>query len=171
MVKFLFHISVILSALLVLLTGCGDSFDALEAEARIQTFDLNGIEVHYRVAYAAPPDTFSIDTVEISSYRIELEIPADKPDTLHFYGLPGAKKAYFSHGVNGNYRRCQIPSSPYCDLYARLYDDKPFEMYLVSPGGMYTADGKLENGTLELEGNYFYRGTSIDYFLTGQRVK
>lgn len=171
MAKTLFHISVFLSALLVLLTGCGDTFDAMKDEARIQTFDLNGIEVHYSVAYAAPPDTFSIDTVEISSYSIEIEIPADKPDTLRFYGLPGAKKAHSAHGVNGNYRRCQIPTSPYCDLYARLYDDKTFEMYLASPVGLYTADGKLENGTLELEGNFFYRNRSIDYFLTGQRVQ
>ena len=169
MLKTLLHSILVVSAMLIFIAGCGDSFDAMKDDVRVQTFNLSGIEVHYRVAYAAPPDTFSIDTIEVA-YSVDVELPKEKPDSLRFFGLPGAKKAYHAHGLGEDYRLCSSPSRTYCDLYARYYKDNTFEMYLVSPSGMYTADGKLENGKLELEGNFFYRGTSIDYFLTGQDV-
>lgn len=165
MLKTFWHPILVVSAMIFFIAGCGDSFDAMKDDRRVQTFNLSGIEVHYRVAYAAPPDTFSIDTVEVE-YEVGVEWLEEKQDTIRFHGLPGADKAYHSHLENF---MCKTQSRIYCDLDAKVIDDNTFEMYLVSPSGMYRADGSFNNGKLELEGNFFYRSTSIDYFLTGHK--
>ena len=166
MLKTLLHSILVVLATIVFIAGCGDSFDAMKDDVLVQTFNLSGIEVHYRVAYAAPPDTFSIDTVDVE-YEVGVEWLEEKQDTIRFHGLPGADKAYYSHLDNF---MCKTQSRIYCDLDAHIYEDGTFEMYLGSPSGMYQAEGALRNGSIELEGNFFYRATSIDYFLSGEKV-
>lgn len=151
---------------MVTLTNCSESVDAIEeSEPKIETYELSGIEIHYKVAWAAPPDTFSIDTIEVQ-YIVDVEWLETKQDTIRFYELPGAKLAYSAHG---DLSLCS-GHSPYCDLDAHYYNENTFEMYLLSPSGRYEASGIIEEDKLELEGNFFYRTVSIDYLLTGEKI-
>lgn len=137
-------------------------------------YELEGIQINEFICtvgcipeYAGQimrSDTFHV------SFPVEISIVENRKDTLYFSGLEGADQRIRHLDSNRNTTNPEWkPRSHVSECtYARLNQEK-IVFDLLTPSGAYTGEGTLTNGEISIQTNYYYRGTSVDYILSGRK--
>lgn len=141
------------------------------------TYVLEGIQINERICLVGcPPERYGeitrSDTFQVA-FPVEIYIVESRKDTLLFSGLEGADIPIrhlesSRNATNSNCRPHGNTMPPSLCTYALHLNDKIL-FDIVTPFGSYAGEGGLSNGELTLTTNYFYRGISVDYHLTGSR--
>lgn len=160
----------------ILLTGlisCSDNtvepepIDAIEG-----TYLMQGFQINKGLCYASSCESEVLwsDTL-YRSFEISVEKIDYRQDTLLFRGLEGADVdiSFNENASKTTNPDCNSSSvNEYC-AYSKLTGNQLlFE--IRTPFGWYDGIGILYNGTMELETTFFYRGSEVDFFLTGYKI-
>jgi len=114
-----------------------------------------------------------IDTIHFSSV-VTIKLMEDKADTLLFFGLPGADEG--ENRIYGGFQRhdhvASMAGFNHSDrdkVYGSL-SDNIFEINTTRPSGRLIATGNISNDTIEIKGEFLYRGIKVDYELIGEKI-
>lgn len=115
-----------------------------------------------------------IDTVYFASV-VTVKYMDEMTDTLHFFGLPGADEGE-SRIYNGSQSKSYIGGivtyneSDYNRVYGSL-SNEVFEINYSRPSGRFIATGNISYNTIELQGEFLYRGSKAEYELVGEKIE
>tara|TARA_R100001143_G_scaffold63593_1_gene73108 strand:+ start:20800 stop:21366 length:567 start_codon:yes stop_codon:yes gene_type:complete len=115
-----------------------------------------------------------IDTVYFASV-VTVKYMEDMTDTLHFFGLPGAdegERRIYSGRHNNSYIGGIVSynDSDYNRVYGSL-SNEIFEINYTRPSGRFIANGNISYNTIELQGEFLYRGNKAEYELVGEKIE
>jgi len=114
-----------------------------------------------------------IDTIHFSSV-VTIKLMEDKSDTLLFFGLPGADEG--ENRIYGGFQRHDhVAGMAGFNQFERdrIYgsiSDNNFEIKTTRPSGRLIMTGIISNDTIEMQGEFLYRGIKVNYELTGEKI-
>ena len=117
-----------------------------------------------------------VDVESVASV-VNIRRMEENPDTLLFFGLPGADegKRGFYFGMSRSYYDNLFPIQMYReDVRYRITGQLTgnlFEINLMGAGPSYEASGILDNGVIELNGRYHYRERTFEFDLRGEKIE
>lgn len=109
---------------------------------------------------------------EIISFSVIARLDHDNRERIRLYGVQGADTGEFGKRV---YPDCT--HSEDCKVFGYIVpsgefvvNGGAFEIDIENNGRRYKATGSLGTSTIDLKGQYSYKGITIDYDLNGKRV-
>jgi hypothetical protein len=168
---------ILMLSLPALMFGCSDnSTDPREEEENEKTSTNYVSEVYYVTGTEIDrdPDCFpctveyeySYDTTWVATV-VSVKYLDENPDSVQFFGLNGANSGRKS-AFPQNCRESDVLYE-YC-VYA-AYENSMIDLELFDRGDWYQANGILADDELNIHGFYKYRGDSIGYDLSGQKIE
>jgi len=135
------------------------------------------IVTYYRCPFielCGPDDGPFTDSTRIASV-VAVKWVADKTDSLHFFGLPGAGEGETKNYFGKDLLRDHASSLLNYDVLSgyKLYGfqtDGAFTIQYSRAGFLYDATGSITGNTLIIEGEYVRRTTTVKYDLFGERI-
>lgn len=114
------------------------------------------------------------DTTRIASI-VAVKWMEDKTDTLHFFGLPGADEGEIKLYYGNNQISDKAGDISLYDTFNRyrIYGSlsgNSFEILYNNAHNFYEATGNIIQDKIELQAQYNVRTTTVEYFLTGEKV-
>lgn len=160
-----------------LMLGCSDNPSKPPEKEENEKTSTNYVsEVYYLTGTAIDrdPDCFpctvefeySYDTTRVASI-VSIKYLEENPDSVQFFGLDGANSSRKS-AFPQNCRESTVLYE-YC-AYAN-YENNSFDLDLFRMGYWYQGGGKLQNDMLRVNGFFKYRGDSVGYDLSGQKIE
>ncbi len=158
------------------LASCSTSANDL-TKSVAGTYALEGIQINERICLVGcPPERYGeitrSDTFQVA-FPVEIYIVESRVDTLLFSGLEGAdvpiRHFESSRNATNPYCRPHGQTNPPRHCTYALHQNDKILFDIVTPFGRYAGEGGISDGELTLTTNYFYRGISVDYYLTGSR--
>ena len=135
------------------------------------------IVTYYRCPFielCGPDDGPFTDSTRIASV-VAVKWVADKTDSLHFFGLPGAGEGETKNYFGKDLLRDHASSLLNYDVLSgyKLYGfqtDGAFTIQYNNAGLHYDANGIIIDSTLKIEGKFSFRTITVEYDLIGERI-
>lgn len=161
----------------MLITGCSDNPSKPKEKEENEKTSTNYVsEVYYLTGTEIDRDPdcfpctveyeFTYDTSWVATV-VSVKYLEENPDSVQFFGLNGAnssRKSVFPQ----NCRESDVLYE-YC-VYA-AYENSMIELELFDRGDWYQGNGTLGDDELNINGFYKYRGDSVGYDLSGQKIE
>jgi hypothetical protein len=169
---------ILMLTLPTLMFGCSDNSTNSEEEEQenektstnyvSEVYYLTGTEIDRdpdcfpcTVEFEYTYDTTWVATVASMKYLVNI------PDSLQFFGLNGAnsgRKSAFP-------QNCRESDALYEYCAYASYNNGLITLDLFRSGYLYEGEGSLQNDELQINGLFKYRGDSVGYDLSGQKIE